>query len=108
MVSLGLPRPPQDEDVEVPAGGLDDRIRLLLETRAEALGVEAWSELTRTPGVLGDTGWYSLQQAEFVAALLALSVVARGGESLDGNLLALPGGLLMPGLTVLLLLRFQG
>jgi hypothetical protein len=97
--ALGLPRrEPGREPVLDP-----ETLRQALRARADALEAEAWSTLRRTPGVLDSDEEYTDAQGEFVACAAALSVHARGGRSLRDPLVTLPGGLLLPGLTALVI-----
>jgi hypothetical protein len=103
-LALGLDEAPGRAPDE-PSREAETRVTLkdVVSARVEVLEAAAMLALDRMP-VLGN---YSQQQAEFVALAVASAIQPRGADSLDDNLLDLPGGLTVPALLFAILVRYQ-
>jgi hypothetical protein len=103
-LSLGLDegagRPRDEWSVDA---GARVPLRDVVSARAEVLDTAAVLALERMP-VVAD---YGPRQAEFVALAVASAMQPRGAESLDDNVLDLPGGLTIPALLFAILVRYQ-
>jgi hypothetical protein len=92
---------PEDEEREGAAAHAP--LREVVSARVEVLDRAAVLALDRMPLI----SEYGPRQAEFVALAVASALQPRGADSLDEDVLNIPGGLTIPALLFAILVRYQ-